>query len=282
MAKKNTKTVKKSKTAKKPETPVLAKWEGWDAYFSSKQGTAQLADTINGIGEVLIRNQWRPTEKFDKMRASKPDHLAIEMLSIDPRLGKFIPAKISSSVGDIQAAAMLARIGEQQEPSHLEKSRKDLIFAAFAMMYHGISLVKLNYTGGSDQIDYNSSEVFAFTDESMEDAEVCSEDFISQLDKVYGITPEIWFDLCNDSGAGDGSGYWTNDWCVAFFGDGFRCYTDEGDFTEYDCDTCDLPQSECECVWSDEESRYITIEEQNEKKAAEEEGQAKTKGKKKK
>lgn len=273
----------KKTTKKKPsKKPVrIPFWKGWDAYFASDAGAANIADVINGLAaNIYGRYSWsrrhngmpEPTLPIT-VSGVTADQLAVEMLVFDSKLSQFIPAAVAKSIGDIEAATNLVRLGEQDGIPDASQELTEAVFAAVALMAHGITQSRNSYTGGSDECDLNDTTMYGITDddialppEDMEAAEsVLDEDEMDTLCEQYGIKSDFFFNFCTDSGAGDGSGSWTNEYVVRLMPH-FSAEIEEGDFTEYDCDRCGEVQSACTCVFSEEDGDYITAEEAEERK----------------
>ena len=280
----------KKKTTKKTKKPArIPFWAGWDAYFASDAGAANIAEVINGLAaHIHGRYSWQrrhnglaePTLPIS-LADLKADQLAVEMIALDPNLAQFIPPSVAKTVGDIDAAVALVRLKDQDGIPDASKELTDSVFAAVALMAHGITQSRNSYTGGSDECDLNDTTMYGILDDSnplppedIEAGESClDEDEVDALCDQYGIKSDFFFNFCTDSGAGDGTGSWTNEYVVRLM-PYFSAGIEEGEFTEYDCHLCDNPQSSCTCVYDEETGDYITEEEAKEKKQLKEQAEA--------
>lgn len=280
----------KKKTTKKSKKPArIPFWAGWDAYFASKDGAANIAEVINGLAaQIYGRYSWQrrhnglaePTLPIS-LNDLDAEQLAVEMIAFDPSLAQLIPPSVAKMVGDIDAAAALVRLKDQDGIPDQSKELTESVFAAVALMAHGITQSRNSYTGGSDECDLNDTIMYGIADDSnplppedIEGAESCLDrDEMEAICDQYGIKSDFFFNFCTDSGAGDGSGSWTNEYVVRFMPE-FSTYIEEGDFTEYDCYLCDNPQSSCTCVYDEETGDLITAEDAEEKKQLKEQAEA--------
>jgi hypothetical protein len=270
-------TTKKQKKSKKPSR--IPHWAGWDAYFRSEEGAANIVSVVNGIAAVVnSRYSWNrrhnnlpdPTDPISE--GSRAETLAVEMISLNPDLAQFIPESVRKSVGDMDAAVALVRLRDQDNVPREDEEVRSGVFAAIALMAHGITQSRNTYTGGSDECDLSDTTMFGIAEDSeplppedIEAAEsVLDRDEMDAICDQYNIGADFFFSFCSDSGAGDGSGYWTNDFVVRLMPH-FSAEVEEGDFEEYDCDRCGEAQSLCTCVYDEEEGDYITREEADEK-----------------
>jgi hypothetical protein len=277
---------KKNNTKKTARIPF---WAGWDAYFASDAGAANIAEVINGLAAHIHgryswnrRHQGLPEPVLPiTVSEISPDQLAVEMIVLDRRLAQFVPASVAAQVGDMDAAVALVSLGDQDGMPDVTKELTDSVFGAIALMAHGITQSRNSYTGGSDECDLNDTTMYGITDDSnplppedIEGAESClDEDEVEDLCDQYNIKSDFFFNFCTDSGAGDGTGSWTNEYVVRLMPN-FSAGIEEGEFTEYDCHLCDNPQSSCTCVYDEETGDYITAEEAEEKKQLKEQAEA--------
>lgn len=270
-------TTKKQKKSKKPSR--IPHWAGWDAYFRSEAGAENIASVVNGIASVVnSRYSWNrrhknlpePTDPISE--SADPTTLAVEMISLNPDLAQFIPESVRKSVGDMDAAVALVRLRDQDEVPREDEEVRSGVFAAIALMAHGITQSRNTYTGGSDECDLSDTTMYGIAEDSEplppEDIEAAEStldpDEMQAICDQYNISSDFFFSFCTDSGAGDGSGYWTNDFVVRLMPH-FSAGVEEGEFEEYDCDRCGEAQSGCTCVYDEEEGDYITKEEAEEK-----------------
>ena len=270
-------TIKKQNKSKNPSR--IPHWTGWDAYFRSEDGTANIASVVNGIAEVVKgRHNWNRAnnnlpEATDPISESvDATTLAVEMISLNTALAQFIPESVRKAVGDMDAAVALVKLRDQDElPSEADDLRSS-VFAAIALMAHGITQSRNSYTGGSDECDLNETTMRGITEDSEplppEDIEAAEStldpDEMQAICDQYNISSDFFFSFCTDSGAGDGTGYWTNEYVVRLmphFSEG----VEEGEFEEHECDRCSQVQSNCTCVYDEEEGDYITKEQAEEK-----------------
>jgi hypothetical protein len=250
---------KKSKSKCDPKN-MIPVWEGWSDYFSSAEGRTNICNMLNIFKNDRLR-RIREETLADYDGDIDPSELAIELISIDPKLKEFIPANVLNNVGDVSAAVDLA--GLKDDP-HILNDIRQSIRTSIVLMSHGVSCVRISYTGGSDQCDPNGFSIIhhpiGSKKETIYDGEELS-DFMS----AWGIDVECFWVFCNDSGAGDGTGYWTAEIVAELMPD-FNGYTSEGDFVEYECERCNNPQSSCTCVYDETTGDYITLEEAQENK----------------
>jgi hypothetical protein len=270
-------TTKKQNKSKNPSR--IPHWAGWDAYFRSEDGTANIASAINGIASVVNgRYSWNrrhnnlPEATNPISESVDATTLAVEMISLNTALAQFIPESVRKAVGDMDAAVALVKLRDQDEiPSEADDVRSS-VFAAIALMAHGITQSRNSYTGGSDECDLNETTMRAIADDSnplspedIENAEFCLDgDTMGAICNQYLIKSDFFFNFCTDSGAGDGTGYWTNEYVVRLMPH-FSTGVEEGEFEEYECDRCSQVQSNCTCVYDEEEGDYITKEDAEEK-----------------
>lgn len=280
---------KKNTTRKTKKPARIPFWAGWEAYFASDAGAANIAEVINGLAaHIYGRYSWQrlrnglaePTLPIS-LTDLKADQLAVEMIAFNPDLVQFIPPSVAKTVGDIDAAVALVRLGEQDGIPDQSKELTESVFAAVALMAHGITQSRNSYTGGSDECDLNDTTMYGIADDSnplppedVEGAESCLDgDEMDAICDQYGIKSDFFFNFCTDSGAGDGSGSWTNEYVVRLM-PYFSAGIEEGEFTEYDCHRCGETQSSCTCVYDDGVGDYITAEEAEEKKKLKEQVEA--------
>lgn len=263
-------------------------WSGWDAYFNSEGGASNIADVVNMMAEAVSgRYRWmrpgsnNPCNKFEAITQDSPEGVAVELIRLDPRLAAFVPPSVAQQIGDIDAAVALIRLREPDHvPDQMEEIR-DAAFATVALMAHGITSTSASYTGGSDECSLD--EVLMFTMDTDVDHVREKEAFDhmeSALDgetteaicSQYGIRSDFFYsNFLNDSGAGDGSGYYTNTHIVRFM----PCPSmdvEEGEYYEYECELCEQPSSSCDCVWDDESGEQITRQEHEERQKARADG----------
>jgi hypothetical protein len=280
--------MKKSRKKKSNISP----WNGWSSYFGSEEGVANICEVVNALSAKAAERGTRwvggvPKHvQYAPITSTSAATLMAELMLISPRLAAVIPQEVMREHKD-SGIIELSQISKT--PSDIDcynEDRVNFIMGALAMMSYGVTCSGNLYTGGSDECDLQNTTMSILPTDfnpSCEDDFYSSEseidgDKVEELCAKVGISSDFFFGFSSDSGAGDGTGTWTNNFIVRLmptFGFGLE----EGEFTEYECDLCDNPQSACTCVW-DENGDLITKEEAERREAAAETPARKRKGKK--
>lgn len=233
---------KNSKSKRDPKN-IIPAWEGWSDYFSSAEGRSNICTMLTSCVGQALRYNSRKGEIPDYDGDIEPSELAIELISIDPKLKELIPADVLNQIGDISAAIDLAAFADDP---HLLKDACQSVRASIVLMSHGVCRVEIDYTGGSDECEKNGFAVIHSPIGCKEETLYSDGEELSSFMSAWGIDIDTFWMFCDDSGAGDGSGWWTAQ-VVAELMPEFRGYTTEPEFQEYECENCEEPQSKCKC-----------------------------------
>jgi len=233
---------KNSKSKRDPKN-IIPAWEGWSDYFSSAEGRSNICTMLTRCVGEKLRHSSRKGEIPDYDGDIEPSELAIELVSIDPQLKELIPADVLNQIGDISAAIDLAAFAD--DPHLVNDVRKD-VRTSIVLMSHGVSRVEIAYTGGSDQCEPNGVAVIHSPIGCEKETLYSDGEELSSFMSAWGIDVDTFWMFCDDSGAGDGSGWWTAQ-VVAELMPEFRGYTTEPEYQEYECENCEEPQSNCKC-----------------------------------
>lgn len=237
----------KSRKSKRDPKNIIPAWEGWSDYFSSAEGRDNICTMLNRCVGHSLRYSSRKGEIPDYDGDIEPSELAIELVSIDPELKELIPADVLNQIGDVSAAIDLAAFADDP---HLVKDARQSVRTSIVLMSHGVSRVEIAYTGGSDQCDPNGVAVIHHPIGGEKETLYSDGEELSSFMSAWGIDIDCFWMFCDDSGAGDGSGWWTAQ-VVAELMPEFSGYTTEPEYQEYECDNCGEVQSLCTCSQCD-------------------------------
>ena len=276
------KTKTKTKTKKSKGTQNV--WGGWDAYFRSEEGIANICSVVNELSNVAARRgeRWvngKPKAvKYDQITPTSASILMAELLQIHPTLAAAIPQGVMEEHGESGIVELASLSSGESGVESADEHRVSSIRAALLIMSRGVTVCESSYTGGWDECDLQDTTVSRvpadFQPSCVDDfhaaESVVEGDDVEALCSEIDIGSDFFFNfLCDDSGAGDGSGTWTNNFSVRFMPH-FHVETTELQFDEYECERCDNVQSACTCVWDDASRDYITKEEAERKDAQKE------------
>lgn len=226
---------------KKPKDPkdLIPAWAGWNDYFSSADGRRNICVML----QSCMKNKARNNES-DYSHDIEPSALAIELVTICPDLKELIPADVLTQVGDFSAAIDLAKFVDDP---HMVHDARQCVRTSIVLMSRGISRVEIAYTGGSDECTTEGTTVVRSPIDSDKEVAYSDSEELSCFMSAWGIDIDCFWMFCDDSGAGDGSGYWTGS-VVAELVPEFNGYTSEPEFYEYECENCEEPLSQCSCT----------------------------------
>jgi len=248
--KKNTK--KRSNGKNKDPKNIIPAWEGWRDYFFSEDGRKNICSMLTICMEHSLRYSKNRGMFSGYNSIMEPCELAVELIAIDPILKEVVPADAMNQVGDLSAAIDLAKlVGGQHKECPMQNRLFEEIYksirTSMVLMSRGVRDIRISYTGGSDQCDSDGCIITRNPIGTEEYGEYdCSSKEVQSFMLAWGIDIESYWMFCDDSGAGDGTGYWTAQ-VIAELVPEFYGYTTEPDFHEYECDCCGESQSDCSC-----------------------------------
>jgi hypothetical protein len=272
----------KGRKKKSKKALAAAPWEGWNDYFMSEAGIANIINLINGIAAAVhgkyswLHPSYRPRGAHPVITETTPGGVAVEMIRLDPRLAAFLPESAASQIGDLRAAVALVNLRDQDGPPDEYEEIRNAVCAAVALMSHGVTRVVAAYTGGNDQADLTGTSIYCvkrgfkcIAPEDFQNAESKMSDAKAEaLCKTFGITPNFFYgSFCEDGG--DGSLQYKASY-VASFMPGFRMH--ETEHENEPCWLCERAYNDCTCVEDEETGDLFTREdwEAREKEKAEE------------